>query len=375
MTCQNCGTNFEGNFCPVCGTPRTASANNPAQPQYPPVQPSDRNADYDQPITRKWWFWVLIGVTLVSLFITSQMLAPGQDSGDDHRGEALAVGQQADSNEQPAAPTKDGSVPPANNDSSNSFSSATTGALPSIQETVLLDQGGIRATATGLDSDGNGPMINVLLENDTDRSVTFQTLRVSINGIMFSPAFFSEVAAGKKSNDVISFYQGDLDSFGITSIQTIELTIEALDTNSWDSLAVSDVITLNTDAPKATQAVDQSGTPALNQDGLEIVVRGVEIQDSDWGPEIMLYLNNQTGQDITVQLDDFSINGYMINPIFSCDVADGKLAYNSIYLDAEELKSNGIDRIDSITCSFVVCDPNTWDTFFESEPVTIQIPN
>lgn len=374
MTCQNCGTNFEGNFCPVCGTPRAASAN-PAQPQYPPVQPSDINADYDQPITRKWWFWVLIGVTLVSLFITSQMLAPGQASDADQNGETLKIEQQADPAEEPAAQDESAYVPPTGPEFSNPFGSASSGALPSIQETVLLDQDGIRATATGLDSDGNGPMINVLLENDTDRSVTLQTLRVSINGIMFSPAFFSEVAAGKKSNDVISFYQSDLDSFGITSIQTIELTIEALETNSWDSLAVGDDITLNTDAPKATQAIDRSGTPALNQDGLEVVVRGTKIQDSDWGPEIMLYLNNQTGQNITVQLDDFSINGYMINPIFSCDVADGKLAYNSIYLDAEELKNNGIDHIDSITCSFVVCDPNTWDTIFESEPVTIQIPN
>ena len=376
MTCQNCGANFEGNFCPVCGKPRAAGASNPVQSQYPPVQRSNSNTDYDQPITKKWWFWALIAVTVVSLFITSQLLAPGQASGTDQNGETLKIEQQADPAEEPAAQDEEAYVPPANDEISNPFGSTSSGVLPSIQETVLLDQGGIRVTATGLsESEWIGPEINVLIENDTDQSITVQALDVSINGIMYSPVFFCEVAAGKKSNEVISFYQSDLDSYGITSIKSIELTIEAMDSNSWETLAVGDVITLTTDAPRAKQPVDESGILALDQNGLKIVVRGVKTDDSLWGPEIMLYLSNQTGRDITVQADDFSINGYMITPILSCDVIDGKVAYSTIYLDSEELKKNGIDQVDTIECKFVVCDPNTWDTIFESDLVTVQIPN
>ena len=87
------------------------------------------------------------------------------------------------------------------------------------------------------------------------------------------------------------------------------------------------------------------------------------------GPEIMLFLSNQTGQNITVQANDFSINGYMITPLLSCDIIDGKVAYSTIYLDTEELKRNRIDRIDTIECKFVVLNPSTWDTIFESDPV------
>ena len=86
----------------------------------------------------------------------------------------------------------------------------------------------------------------------------------------------------------------------------------------------------------------------LDQNGLEIVVRGVKTDDNLMGPEIMLFLSNQTGQNITVQANDFSINGYMITPLLSCDIIDGKVAYSTIYLDTEELKRNGIDRIDTI---------------------------
>ena len=67
-----------------------------------------------------------------------------------------------------------------------------------------------------------------------------------------------------------------------------------------------------------------------------------------------------------MQANDFSINGYMITPLLSCDIIDGKVAYSTIYLDTEELKRNGIDRIDTIRYKFVVLNPSTWDTIFES---------
>ena len=99
----------------------------------------------------------------------------------------------------------------------------------------------------------------------------------------------------------------------------------------------------------------------------------MKTDDNLMGPEIMLFLSNQTGQNITVQANDFSINGYMITPLLSCDIIDGKVAYSTIYLDTEELKRNGIDRIDTIECKFVVLNPSTWDTIFESDPVSIRI--
>ena len=62
-----------------------------------------------------------------------------------------------------------------------------------------------------------------------------------------------------------------------------------MDSDSWETLAVGDVITLTTDAPREKQAVDQVGIPVLDQNGLEIVVRGVKTDDNLMGPEIMLF--------------------------------------------------------------------------------------
>ena len=375
MTCQNCGANVEGNFCPVCGTPRAASAGyQPQQPPYSqqPYAPQPVTEPY-QPITRKWWFWVLIVVTFIALLITSLMVAPESVSTDSS--ETLSEAQLP--NIEPAQePAQEAVVPPAKDGVTNPFGAASSGGLPSIERTVLLDKDGIRVTATGLTSEEwIGPEISVLIENDTDRAITMQALDVSVNGIMLSPMFYCDVAAGKKSNEMIAFYQSDLDSAGISTIQSVELRIEALDPDSWDSIANGDMVTIRTDAPDQQQAFDKSGTPVLNQDGLEVIVRGVKTGDSTWGPEIQLFLQNQTGRDIIVQLDDFSINGFMVSPIFSVNIKDGKVAYYSISLSQDELDINGIDRIDSMEGHFVVVDPNSWDTIFESDLVTIQLPN
>ena len=83
-----------------------------------------------------------------------------------------------------------------------------------------------------------------------------------------------------------------------------------MDSDSWETLAVGDVITLTTDAPSGKAGGGSGRHPVLDQNGLEIVVRGVKTDDNLMGPEIMLFLSNQTGQNITVQANDFSINGY-----------------------------------------------------------------
>ncbi|MEA4870132.1 hypothetical protein SDC9_121955 [bioreactor metagenome] len=375
MTCQNCGAAFDGNFCPVCGAPRAAGAGYTPQAPQPPVRPPVSGVY--QPITRKWWFWVLLAVTLIALFITAQMLAPDQSASGsaESRIETLKQEQQDMALDTPGETGDAAAVPSAGEGVSNPFGGDSSGALPSIAETVLLDQDGIRVTATGLAEDEwIGPAINVLIENSTDRTITVQALDVSINGIMLSPIFFCEVAAGKKSNETISFYQTDLDNAGISTIQSIELKIEALDSDSWDTILEGNPITVRTDAPDKQQVLDTRGTPALDLNGLEIIVRGIKTEDSTWGPDIQLFLQNHTGRDITVQVGNFSINGFMVSPIFSGDIKDGKVAYYSISLSKEELDKNGIDEIRSMECSFIVIDPNTWDTIFESDPVTIQFP-
>ena len=63
MNCNQCGTQFEGRFCPNCGAP--AQADTPvveATPVTPVVEPKKK-----KPIYKKWWFWVIIAVVAIGI--------------------------------------------------------------------------------------------------------------------------------------------------------------------------------------------------------------------------------------------------------------------------------------------------------------------
>ena len=53
-----------------------------------------------------------------------------------------------------------------------------------IEETVLLDESGIKITATGLEDGWLGTDLKLLIENNGDTNVTVQARNSSVNGFM-----------------------------------------------------------------------------------------------------------------------------------------------------------------------------------------------
>ncbi|MBQ9463462.1 MAG: hypothetical protein IJU68_07410, partial [Bacteroidales bacterium] len=62
----------------------------------------------------------------------------------------------------------------------------------------------------------------------------------------------------------------------------------------------------------------------------EIVIKELSKDNSILGPSILVYICNETGKNITVQSRNVSVNGFMINSIFSCDIVNGKHALDTI---------------------------------------------
>jgi hypothetical protein len=105
----------------------------------------------------------------------------------------------------------------------------------------------------------------------------------------------------------------------------------AYDADSWETITLSGPVTIATNAAGTeTQRFDDSGYPLLDQNGLRVVVRGDAEEELLGQGYIPVFLENHTGRDITVQLRDVSVNGFMIDPYFSCDMADGTVAYATI---------------------------------------------
>ena len=245
-----------------------------------------------------------------------------------------------------------------------------------VDEQIIFDQDGIKVTVTGFTMGEGlfsfGPSLTVLIENDSTQGITIQTRDASINNIMVETIMSSDVAIGKKANTEITFMSSYLDRGGIEQVKDIEFRLHIFDAETWDTIIDSDLIHIRTSVDDSfVQTIDDSGIPALEQDGVRIVVKELDDVDSFWGADIYLFIENNSGQDITVQARDTSINGFMIDPIFSSDVLNGKVAFTELTFFDSDLQDNGIETIETLELSFHIFNTASWDTLFDSDPVTI----
>ena len=242
-----------------------------------------------------------------------------------------------------------------------------------VDEQVVLDHDGITVTVKSLEMDGTwGPRLKVFVENKRDNSVTIQVRDLAINGVMVESIFSCEVAAGKQANDEIVFMSTDLEVAGIELIKEIEFKFHVFDTETWDTVFDSETITITTSAPPSfAQAYDDSGFVALDQDGFKIVIKYLDSKESFWGADIYTYIENNSDIDATIQIRNMSVNGFMIEPIFSTEVLAGKKAFDTITFLESDLTDNEITSIDELEFKFHIFETNSGDTVLDSAQITV----
>lgn len=243
----------------------------------------------------------------------------------------------------------------------------------SVDEEVLFDEEGITITLKSLELDGIfGPSLRVLVENNTEDPITVQARDSSVNGVMVDAMFSCDVAPNKKANDEITLESSTLEIAGITKLRDIELKFHILDGDSWDTIKDTEVITITTTVDSSyTQTYNDEGFVAFDEEDLKIVMSKLDNEDSFWGADIYLYIENNRDQDITIQSRDVSINGTMIDPIFSSEIVAGKKAYDTITFLDSDLEDNDITSIDSMDLKFHIFDSDSWDGILDSSVIEV----
>jgi len=242
-----------------------------------------------------------------------------------------------------------------------------------VEEQVIFEQNAIRITAKSLAYDSFwGPSLKLLIENDSDKNITVQIRDSVINGVMIDGSISCEVAAGKKANDEIVYMQGELDTAGIEIIKDIQFKFHIFETESWDTIIDSETLVLSTTAnPAYVQTYDDSGFVALDKDGFKLVVKKLENEESFWGADIYVYIENNSEKNAVIQVRDVSVNGFMIDPIFSCEVLSKMKAYDTITFLESDLEDNNIDAIDELEMSFHIFSFEDMESILDSEIVKI----
>jgi len=240
-----------------------------------------------------------------------------------------------------------------------------------IEETVLVDQNGVKITAEELFYDSMwGPGVKLLIENDTDKNIEILLNYLIVNDYMITDKFSSTIAAGKKANDTIYLASTDLKAAGITTISEIVTSFSVYDSDSFDTLLETDEIAIRTSAYGTVEqpALDE-GKELFNQEGIRIVGRYFE-EDSLLVAGIKLFIENYYGQDIIVQCEEMSVNGYMVIPYYSCLVNNGRMALSELTVTSSDLEDNNIEKIEEIELVFLILDTESFDTLIKSSPVT-----
>ena len=265
----------------------------------------------------------------------------------------------------------------ASTDKSNGESSAPQKDEISIDEQVLLDSEGIIITLKSFSTDSFfGPSLKVLVENNRDEDITVQIRNSAINDVMIEGMFSCDVVSGKKANDEITFMSSDLETAQIVTIKDIEFFFHIFNSESWDEIYNSDIVNISTSADESfAQSYDDSGFVALDQNDFKIVVKKLESEDSFWGADIYLYIENNSDKNAIIQLRDTSINGFMVDPIFSCEILAGKKAFDAITFFESDLEDNNIESINDIEFYFHVFELEGWDEIFDSELIKVTFNN
>ena len=256
--------------------------------------------------------------------------------------------------------------------SSNNGSSEESGSKEiSIDETVV-DEAGVKITAKSLSMDELfGPELKLLIENNSGTDLTFQCGYSCVNGYMIGHMMSVDIADGKKANDGITLSESDLDTCGISEIADIELSFHIFNLDDWETYLDTDLIKIKTSISDGYEyKFDDSGDVAYDKDNIKIVVKGL-IEDSILGPSVVVYIENDNDENITVQARNVSVNGFMVTELFSCDVLAGKRAVDTITFLSSELEENEITAIENIELSFHIFDADSWDGIADSDTIII----
>lgn len=253
----------------------------------------------------------------------------------------------------------------------NNDSDDTSTADITIEEQVLLDRDGILITATEYVTDSIwGDGIKLLIENNSDKTVTIGCSALIVNNYMITDLFSSEIAAGKKANEVMYLSSSELRAAGIESVGQVEVYFHAFDASTYETLFQADCVTIQTsEYANMDTTLDNVGIELYNENGVKIIGKAVD-EDSFWGTAILLYCENTSGKNVTISVEEMSINGFMMSPFFATTVYDGKMSLDEITIFQSDLDENEIEKIEEIELKFHIFNSDTYSTIDESEAIT-----
>lgn len=307
---------------------------------------------------------------LLSALLVLSLAACGSNDGTRSTASESSAGSTASSEtESSAAATEEATATPEPTEEPS--------AQPTLEETVLLDEGGIKVTATDLTDYGLGgaPDLKLHVENNTNGDITIQTSEyAAVNGCMIRGIASIQASAGDSADDIVMFLDDEFEEAGIETVSDIKLAVRAIDDN-WNEICTSDFVTVKTSAYGTAETPAMDGDVLYDEGGVKVILLGTEEEedfDFYFPTYVKLYIENNSEQDITVKTLDFKANGAVTQCSLNAELLAGTRQFTELRLDANSCTQNGITELKDLSFYFSVCDLTTWNEITKSDTVTLE---
>ena len=249
-----------------------------------------------------------------------------------------------------------------------------------FEEIVVVDNDECTIKVTDLDKNGFwGYTVKAEFENKSDnKTYMYSVLNASIDGLQADPFFASEVAAGKKSIETISFTNEELKDETI-EFTDIQMSFTVSDSDDWTADPVAEE-TIHIypfgeeNAKKFERAPQETDTILIDNNKVSVILTDID-ENGFWGYTLNLFIENKTDKEIMISCEDVSINGYMADPFYAATVGSNMCAFSSIFWYDEDLESIGIldsSEIEEIEMILRAYDYNNWNAKdYAKEKITI----
>lgn len=116
---------------------------------------------------------------------------------------------------------------------------------------------------------------------------------------------------------------------------------------------------------------NKSDNVLYQDDNIVITYQG--ISESFWGYDFDLMVENKSNRTLEVQVREMSINGFMVDPVCSIEIAPGKKARDGIGIWADDAENTPMNSVKTAEAKFVILDWDDYDSFrYETQSVVIQ---
>ena len=119
---------------------------------------------------------------------------------------------------------------------------------------TVYDKDGMKIVLRGVSTDraySDGAEMVVCIFNGTERNISVRTNDITVNGYeMISSVLSRTVLSGKRAVDAVTFYKQELKEYGIDAIDSVKVSFEIKDADTWELIDSTDMISVELKGPE-----------------------------------------------------------------------------------------------------------------------------